>query len=74
MISRSNPHEGNKCPCKDCPDRTITCHRFCSRYKEWKAHIDEINAQKQLEKAGCPYRAFAPFWKQRNKNPRKIRP
>lgn len=70
MISPSN----SSCPCKGCDDRTITCHSFCGRYKEWKAHIDEVNAQKQIEREGSPYRALTPFWKQRNKHPRKIRP
>ena len=25
------------CPCKGCPERTITCHGFCERYQAWKA-------------------------------------
>jgi hypothetical protein len=24
------------CPCKDCEDRTVTCHGVCGRYQEWK--------------------------------------
>ena len=31
------------CPCKGCTDRTLTCHGFCQRYKEWKAeHAAEM--------------------------------
>ena len=27
-----------KCPCRGCPDRTITCHYegFCDKWSEWK--------------------------------------
>ena len=35
-----------KPPCfPDCPDRTITCHQFCRRYKDWKA---EDQRQKEI--------------------------
>ena len=26
----------NKCPCKDCENRTITCHGVCKKYQDWK--------------------------------------
>lgn len=31
------------CPCKGCTDRTLTCHGFCKRYKDWKQEREEIN-------------------------------
>ena len=37
-------HSG-ECPCKGCSDRVSgpggNCHSFCSKYKDWKAVIDE---------------------------------
>ena len=28
-----------KCPCRGCPDRTVTCHYegYCDKWTEWKA-------------------------------------
>ena len=31
------------CPCKDCYNRTITCHGVCEGYQAWKAERDEMN-------------------------------
>ena len=33
-----------KCPCKDCLDRTMTCHGVCDRYKAWKKWYEEMKA------------------------------
>ena len=34
-------------PCyPECPERTMTCHQFCQRYKSWKA-----DDQKRKEEA-----------------------
>ena len=29
-----------RCPCRGCPDRTITCHYegFCDKWAEWKKY------------------------------------
>ena len=32
-----------KCPCKDCFNRTITCHGVCRRYQDWKKEHDDVN-------------------------------
>ena len=29
------------CPCKDCQDRTLTCHGFCDRYKAWRDELEK---------------------------------
>ena len=36
-----------KGPCKDCMNRTITCHVICQRYEEWKK---ENEKQKEWER------------------------
>lgn len=36
-----------KCPCKDCFDRTITCHGFCEDYKKWREWRSEINEKRK---------------------------
>lgn len=28
-------------PCKDCTDRSATCHGSCERYKQYKAELEE---------------------------------
>lgn len=32
-------------PCKNCFDRTITCHGVCRRYQAWKAEREETLAR-----------------------------
>ncbi|MBQ4347360.1 MAG: dUTP diphosphatase [Firmicutes bacterium] len=39
-----------KVPCKGCEDRTIRCHSYCERYKEFKIKSDERN-QKRAQAA-----------------------
>ena len=40
-----------KPPCsKDCFKRTITCHQFCQRYKDWKAEDQRRKAEKDKAK------------------------
>ena len=31
------------CPCKDCLDRTVTCHGVCQRYAEWKKEREQVS-------------------------------
>lgn len=38
-----------KCPCKDCFDRTLTCHSGCKQYAEWKEWRESINQKRQQE-------------------------
>ena len=34
-------------PCfPECPERTMTCHQFCQKYKEWKAE-DQIRKEEK---------------------------
>ena len=33
-------------PCKNCPDRTATCHTVCDKYKEFKKQTHEEFVQK----------------------------
>lgn len=40
-----------KPPCsQDCFDRTITCHQFCRRYKEWKIEDQKRKEERYKEK------------------------
>ena len=36
-------------PCKDCPDRHITCHSSCDKYKEYKKRHYEEKDRMYLE-------------------------
>lgn len=38
------------CPCKDCHDRTVTCHGVCGPYREWKYEHDAREAAKRVQK------------------------
>lgn len=31
------------CPCKDCPNRKITCHGTCEKYLNWQKEHDLEN-------------------------------
>lgn len=40
-----------KPPCsQDCFDRTMTCHQFCQRYKDWKKEDQQRKAEKDAAK------------------------
>ena len=39
------------CPCRDCTERTLTCHSGCGKYKEWKAKLEDMNRRRLEEKA-----------------------
>lgn len=50
------------CPCKDCFNRTVTCHGLCSLYQEWKEqHEAELEAKRaeQYRFSGTTQRALA---------------
>lgn len=32
-------------PCKDCPDRSPTCHGVCEKYKKFRAKREAANAR-----------------------------
>lgn len=40
-----------KGPCKDCENRTITCHVVCRRYQDWKkeheAAMEDLRRRKE---------------------------
>lgn len=42
-------------PCKDCPDRYVGCHSKCTKYKEFRSNLDNLNNKlkeaKRLQKA-----------------------
>ena len=40
----------NMCPCKDCKQRTITCHSVCREYIDWKSSLNDFNEKVQREK------------------------
>lgn len=37
------------CPCKDCHDRFVSCHSYCSNYIKWKAEHNEILEKNRQE-------------------------
>lgn len=49
-----------KSPCdKACPDRTVTCHGFCKRYKEWQdIHEMELDEKRRAKEAGVYHQRF----------------
>ncbi len=38
------------CPCRDCHDRTVTCHGFCTKYQTWRTAYEETLEQRRSEK------------------------
>ena len=40
-----------KAPCKECTERTLTCHGLCHKYKEWKAELDKTNEWLRSQRA-----------------------
>ena len=62
-----------KCPCRGCPDRTITCRGVCKRYQDWKQnHEDErkwireqgpLVSDAMIKKANDNVRRKARGWK-----------
>ena len=37
-------------PCKDCNDRSASCHGSCSRYAEYQAMCQNVRKQRQLRR------------------------
>ena len=37
-------------PCKDCMERTSTCHANCQKYEEWSAWKKEVNNRRALDR------------------------
>ena len=52
-------------PCKDCQERTITCHGFCQRYQEFKRQNEEYVRLRDVErqKHYTNQSAQKAFWK-----------
>ena len=42
------------CPCKDCRDRTLTCHGVCIMFAAWQDEQAEIKRRRQEEKDSHP--------------------
>lgn len=40
-----------KCPCRDCAERTLTCHHEgnCEKYKQYRAQIEKIKEENKRE-------------------------
>lgn len=34
-------------PCKDCPDRELTCHTSCEKYKAFTEYCDERRSERR---------------------------
>ena len=37
------------CPCKDCENRNVGCHAFCSDYRFFRNQMDERNSKIRKE-------------------------
>ena len=37
-------------PCKDCENRSATCHGVCKAYLEWKKHNDALNKRARMNR------------------------
>ena len=56
----------NKCPCRDCHDRTMTCHMVCRWYQDWKAMNEEQKTDEQAEREflrPLPRKSLKAWWK-----------
>ena len=42
-------------PCKDCPDRSVTCHANCEKYREFATANAEQRKQRHIENVGRQY-------------------
>ena len=42
-------------PCKDCPDRSVTCHAECEKYRECATTNAEQRKQRHIENVGRQY-------------------
>lgn len=42
-------------PCKDCPDRSVTCHANCEKYREFATANAEQRKQRNIENVGRQY-------------------
>lgn len=44
-----------KAPCKDCPDRSVTCHANCEKHREFATANAEQRKQRHIENVGRQY-------------------
>lgn len=46
-------------PCRNCDDRTIDCHTYCEKYKEYQKAVERIRKEriKQKQKESCSFRS-----------------
>jgi len=40
----------DKCPCKDCKKRKISCHSTCKNYLEWVKKNEYLKHKERIEK------------------------
>lgn len=38
-----------KIPCRDCKFREVGCHSKCESYKQYRASLDKLNEQKNMQ-------------------------
>ena len=62
-------------PCKDCPDRTVTCHSECDKYRAyvaWRAEYRKKRAEeRQSHSASMGMKKAMRIKQQREKQNRK---
>lgn len=44
-------------PCRNCDDRTIDCHTYCEKYKEYQKVVKRVRKEriKQKQKESCSF-------------------
>lgn len=52
-----------KSPCKDCEERTASCHCTCDDYRKYQ---DEMQKQRDQRRMACISRPIAPKWKKKS--------
>lgn len=44
-------------PCRNCDNRTIDCHTYCEKYKEYQKVVERVRKEriKQKQKESCSF-------------------
>lgn len=56
-----------KCKCKDCTNRTLTCHSECEDYKRFLEYREQVKKQQRLDSVYSDYASEAIARKERQR-------
>ena len=62
------------CPCRDCPNRTITCHGKCEDYQTWKKEWEDYKIGKPDTDLMTNPSALRKYWRNLRFRNRRYRP